>query len=195
MVHTYPGQYDSVYTPLLGVPHFEGSSLQTNSTHAETVKWVERSARNVRRWFVRLDEIGPADTGVVPDSYDFGHDGVRKNHLWGNLMGGGAGCEWYLGYAYPHNDLNCEDWRSRDNVWNLTRIALEFFQRHLPFHEMAPSDGLVSSGGCPAKPGSVHAIYLPNGGSATVQLAPGTCSVHGYDPRSGGALQREASRP
>ncbi len=189
VVHTYPGQYDSVYTPLLGFPHFEGPSLQTNSTHAETVKWVQRSAQNGRRWFVCLDEIGPADTGVVPDSYDFGHDGVRKNHLWGNLMGGGAGCEWYFGYAYPHNDLNCEDWRSRDNMWNLTRIALEFFQRYLPFHEMSPSDGLVSSGWCLAKPGSVYAIYLPNGGSATVQLAPGTYSVHWYDPRSGGALQ------
>jgi hypothetical protein len=189
VVHTYPGQYDAIYTPLLGYGSFEGPSLQTNATHSETVKWVQRSAQNGRPWFVSLDEIGPADVGVVPDADDFWHDAVRKNHLWGNLMGGGAGCEWYFGYGYPHNDLNCEDWRSRDHMWTLTRIALDFFRQHLPFQDMAPADGLVSTGWCLARPGSVYALYLPNGGSATLQLAAGTYSVQWYDPRAGGALR------
>ena len=39
-------------------------------------------------------------------------------HLWGNLMAGGAGVEWYFGYTFPHNDLNCENWRNRDHMWD-----------------------------------------------------------------------------
>ena len=192
VVHTFPGQYDAVYTPLLGYGSFEGPSLQMGSpsaTHAETVKWVQRSAQNGRKWFVSLDEIGPANDGVVTDAEDFNHDGPRKNALWGNLMGGGAGCEWYFGYGHPHTDLTCEDWRSRDNMWNLTRHALAFFQTHLPFSEMVPSDGLTSSGWCLAKPGQVYAVYLQNGGSANLQVGSGTYTVQWYNPRAGGALQ------
>jgi hypothetical protein len=192
VVHTYPGQYDTVYNPLLGHPSLEGPSLQMGSpsaTHGETVKWVQRSAQNGRKWFVSLDEIGPANDGVVTDGEDFNHDGPRKNALWGNLMGGGAGCEWYFGYSHPHTDLTCEDWRSRDNMWNQTRHALTFFQTYLPFTEMVPSDGLTSSGWCFAKAGQVYAVYLPNGGSANLQVGSGTYSVQWYNPRAGGALQ------
>ena len=48
-------------------------------------------------------------------------------------MAGGAGVEWYFGYNYTHNDLNCESWHSRDHMWDLTRYALEFFHGRLPF--------------------------------------------------------------
>ncbi|MEZ5397232.1 MAG: hypothetical protein R2724_31255 [Bryobacterales bacterium] len=41
-------------------------------------------------------------------------------------MGGGAGVEWYFGHQYPHMDINMEDWRSRDRMWDQTRYALEF---------------------------------------------------------------------
>ncbi len=192
VIHTYPNQYDAVYTPLLGHPSFEGPSLQMGSpsaTHAETVKWVQRSASNGRKWFVSLDEIGPAGDGVVTDAEDPAHDGPRKNALWGNLMGGGAGCEWYFGYNHPHTDLTCEDWRSRDKMWDLTRHALDFFRTQLPFQEMVPSDSLTSSGWCLAKSGQIYAVYLPNGGADTLQLASGTYGVQWYNPRSGGALQ------
>ena len=97
VVHTYPGQYDKVYRPLLGYGNFEGPSLQMGNmrgTHAETIKWVVRSARAKRRWVVCLDEIGPAHIGVKPDKDDPNHDDVRRYALWGNLMAGGAGCEW-----------------------------------------------------------------------------------------------------
>jgi hypothetical protein len=192
VVHTYPGQYDAVYGPLLGHGAYEGPSLQMGSaagTHAETVEWVQRSAQSGRRWFVSLDEIGPAGDGVLTDAEDFNHDGPRKNALWGNLMGGGAGVEWYFGYNHPHTDLTCEDWRSRDNMWNLTRHALDFFRQHLPFQDMTPNDGLVSTGWCLNKGGEVYAVYLPNGGSANLTVGSGTYSVRWYSPRSGGGLQ------
>jgi hypothetical protein len=192
VVHTYPGQYDTVYGPLLGHASLEGPSLQMGSrsaTHAETVKWVTQSASNGRRWVVCLDEIGPANEGVKPDADDFNHDSVRKDALWGNLMGGGAGAEWYFGYSFAHDDLDCEDWRSRDNMWNLTRIALDFFRQQLPFQDMTPNDGLVTTGWCLNKGGEVYAVYLPNGGSANLSVGSGTYSVKWYNPRAGGALQ------
>ena len=199
VVHTYPGKYDKVYTPLLGYRHFEGPSLQMGraaATHRETLKWVTRSGKTARPWVVCLDEIGPANTGVKPDRDDPGHDDVRTGALWGNLMAGGAGCEWYFGYKFAHNDLNCEDWRSRQNMWNQTRHALTFFQEHLPFAGMVPADGLVSGakGWCLAKAGSVYAIYLPAGGEAKLKLTPYELvqrfTVQWYNPRKGGPLQR-----
>jgi hypothetical protein len=196
VVHTFPGQYDQVYGPLLGYEALEGPSLQMGrmeATHAETVKWVDRSMRADRPWFVCLDEIGPANVGVLPDSEDPDHAGVRRHALWGNLMAGGAGCEWYFGYQHLHNDLNCEDWRSRDRMWDQTRFALQFFQRHLPFTEMTPSDDLTGSAAdyCFAAPGRVYAIYLPGSESTDLDLgrAPGRFTVRWYNPRQGGSLQ------
>ena len=194
VVHTYPGKYDRVYTPLLGCEHFEGPSLQIGkmtATHSETLKWVTRSAGTTRPWVVCLDEIGPANTGVKPDKDDPRHDEVRVHALWGNLMAGGAGCEWYFGYKFAHNDLTCEDWRSRQIMWDQTRHALAFFREHLPFAEMTPADDLVSGakGWCLAKAGSVYVVYLPAGGQAALKLPPGAFTVQWYNPRKGGPLQ------
>jgi hypothetical protein len=103
-------------------------------------------------------------------------------------MAGGAGCEWYFGYKFAHNDLNCEDWRSRSNMWRQTRIALEFFHSHLPFTEMQHADPLSSAGYCFAKPGYVYAVYLPSGGSGQLSIPAARYRVHWYNPREGGDL-------
>ncbi|MBE0657096.1 MAG: DUF5060 domain-containing protein, partial [Bryobacteraceae bacterium] len=105
--------------------------------------------------------------------------------------GGGAGVEWYFGYKYAHMDLNCEDWRSRDRMWDQTRHALEFFRSHLPFWEMTPHSVKVEPGTARvlAKAGEVYAVQLPKGGSARLELAPGSYTVEWYDPRAGGALR------
>jgi len=191
--HTYPGQYEKVYKPLLGYEYFDGLSLQTNDTHAQTLIWLDRSADAGRQWFVCLDEIGPSHTGVMPDSNDYWHDEVRSKHLWGNLIAGGAGVEWYFGYKFAHNDLNCEDWRSRDHMWDLTGYALEFFHEHLPFIEMAHHDELTSAENdyCFAKPGEIYAIYLPTGSTTHLDLgnSSATFTVQWYNPRTGGQLQ------
>ncbi len=190
--HTFPGQYDKVYTPLLGFGLFEGASLQTTDTHNQTIKWVDASAKAGRPWIVCLDEIAQADVGVKPDADDRDHNEVRDRHLWGCLMAGGAGVEWYFGYKFAHNDLNCEDWRSRARMWDQTRHALEFFHRCLPFTEMRHADELTAAKDdyCFAKPGQVYAVYLPQGGSTTLDLQENdrTFSIVWYNPRTGGAL-------
>ena len=57
-------------------------------------------------------------------------DNARKNALWGNIMAGGAGVEWYFGYKHPHSDLTCQDYRTRQKMWTQCRYALEFFQNN-----------------------------------------------------------------
>ena len=197
VVHTFPGKYDNVYNPLLGYKDFEGASLQMNKdgsdTHSETIKWLDRSAKAQRKWNVCHDEYGHGANGVKPDSTHYAHDEPRKNCLWGNLMAGGSGVEWYFGYKFAHNDLNCEDWRSRDHLWDLTRYAVEFFQEYLPFTEMKHADKLTSAADdfCFAKVGEVYAVYLPNGGTTQLDLgrSTDTFTVKWFNPRKGGELQ------
>jgi Domain of unknown function (DUF5060)/Putative collagen-binding domain of a collagenase len=194
VVHTFPDQIGIVFTPLLGFSHFEGPSLQLSDVslvHSETKKWISNSAQSGRKWFVSQDEIGPARDGVVPDVNDYGHDQIRKQVLWGNLMAGGAGVEWYFGHAWPNSDRNCEDWRSREEMWNLTKRAIDFFRRYLPFQDMVSADYLAAGSYTLAKPGQIYAVYLPNGGSTSLDLGTNTATftVRWYNPRTGGSLQ------
>jgi len=54
------------------------------------------------------DEKGPRGEGFTGSKPYAMHD-VRKLCLWGNLMAGGAGVEYYSGYKLPENDLICQD--------------------------------------------------------------------------------------
>ena len=103
VVHTFPGAREEVYGPLLGFESFEGASLQTNSTHRDTLTWIDRSEASGRPWVVTLDELGPAGPGVLPGAFD-AHDAVRHNHLRGHLMAGRAGRDGSLGHALPARD-------------------------------------------------------------------------------------------
>jgi len=124
-------------------------------------------------------------------------DDVRKATLWGNLMAGGAGVEYYFGYQLPQNDLVCEDWRSRDKSWDYARIALEFFRdNRIPFWEMKNANALIgntkndNSKYCLAKAGEVYLVFLPKGGTAELDLsaARGKFTVKWFDSRVGGKL-------
>ncbi len=192
VAHTFPDRHDEIYTPLLAFPQFDGASLQADMerTHDLTLQWVRRSAQAGKPWIVCMDEFGPPEVGLKPDSEDPDHDDVRRYALWGNLMAGGGGCEWLFGYGYPNHDLNCEDWRSRELMWAQTRHALTFFQRYLPFQEMESDDSLVRGEGawCLAKPGEVYAVYLWKAHDAAIRLPEGSFTVHWYNPRAGGEL-------
>jgi hypothetical protein len=184
------------YGRLLGFQNFDGTAMQHDPefTHGATKKWVDASAKAGHKWLVGLIEINPTSTGVVPDAADYWHNRVRKSSLWGNLMAGGSGPVFFFGYAHPNSDLDMEDWRSRDHFWDLLRYAHEFFTRFLPFNRMDHADGLTPN---PedfvlARRGEVYAVYLPNGGSAELDLSgsSGDFEVRWYDPRWGGELQR-----
>ncbi len=214
VIHTFPPQQDQVYTPLLGEKsHLTGASLQNNwnVTHQRTLKWVTESDKANKPWVVACDEQGGADTGVPPDmGYDGykgkthdGHsvqttDDIRHLTLWGNLMAGGAGVEYYFGYKLAQNDLQCEDFRSRDKSWDYCRVALEFFPANkIPFWEMKNSNALIgndkdgNSKYCFAKSGEVYLVYLPKGGTSELDLTGESASftVKWFNPRQGGALR------
>lgn len=209
VMHTYPGQQTQRYTPLLGaLSKLTGASIQIswNSVHSETLEWIEKSGDAGKQWVVANDEQGGANVGVPPDIGYNGYTGtsvsqddIRHQTLWGNLMAGGAGVEYYFGYQQPCTDLNCEDWRSRNRMWDYNRHALNFFREYLPFHEMENRNDLIGNnnnsdddGYCLAKVNDIYAIYLPPNGEITLNLtnATGTFNVRWYNPRNGGDLQQ-----
>jgi hypothetical protein len=220
VVHTFPDWQDRVYSKLLGSQSvLTGASLQNNwdKTHQRTLEWVSESTKSGRPWVVANDEQGPSDLGVPPDPGYQGFDGkarqkdgniydindIRKYTLWGNLMAGGAGVEYYFGYTLPQNDLKCEDWRSRDQSWDFARLALSFFSDNkIPFWEMRNADTLVgnpasdNSRYCLAKPGDTYVVYLPNGGSCELDLSgeSGGFDVKWFNPRKGGVLDSGSVR-
>jgi Domain of unknown function (DUF5060)/Putative collagen-binding domain of a collagenase len=227
VLHTFPNQQQQRYDPLLGNQSLlTGLSLQNGwqAAHQRTLHWLQRSAAAGRPWVVAYDEQNPAGLGVPPDPGFEGGDGIalerdkkqqnattgdvkskaytlhdiRKSTLWGTLMAGGAGVEYYFGYQLPQNDLICQDWRSRDRSWDYARIALDFFRtQKIPFQEMTNADALIGNPGhdnskyCLAKPGELYLIYLPSGGTADLDLTGvfGTFNIGWFDPRNGGPLQ------
>ena len=192
VVHTMidPPLREETLSNLLGYPDLNGPSLQTSidDVHAETLKWRKRSAEKGIKWVVNSDEIGPASTGAKPDESDPDHDEIRHKVLWGNLMAGGGGVEWYFGYEFPHNDLNCEDWRSRDRLWEQTSLAVNFFQTHVPFTVMQPADSMVlpENHYCLARQDDLFLVYIPEGAHTSVKTNPSKrYQVKWFDPRSG----------
>ncbi len=195
-VHTHANKALTFYDGLLGDPSFEATSIQGSMDryNREAIELRRRSAEAGRKWVIFGDEQNPAHAGVLPDQDDPTHDGPRQQALWGNLMGGGAGVEWYFGHQYAHMDINCEDWRSRDAMWDQTRWALEFFHHYLPFDMMAPDNSLLSAadGYCLAQPQNAYAVYVLAGanGQPKLKVTEGLHDIYWYNPRTGGELQR-----
>lgn len=199
VIHTYPNQHEKGYTPMLGYEYLEGPSIQTNSMrpwHNFDVisKWVNASKSSGRRWNVSLDEAGTGGLGVTTDDYDdnYNQDEARATY-WATIAAGGDGVEWYFGYSEEQNDLNAEDWRSREALWNYSRHAMDFYKNHkIPFWEMENGNNLTRSEKdfVYTKNGEVYVIYLPAGGGASLNLQgnSGTYTVDWYNPRTGGSL-------
>ncbi|HMO65593.1 MAG TPA: serine hydrolase, partial [Verrucomicrobiota bacterium] len=157
--------------------------------------YVRASTEAGLPWVVTGDELGGANFGTLPDADDPDHDEPRRFGLWGSLMAGGAGVEWYFGWQNnsPFSDLSCEDWRTREAMYRQTKLALDFFHEHLPFWRMQPADDAVVGHGVYGlfAPGELHAIYLPNGGGTRFDLGahPGLYEVKWFNPRVGGSLR------
>ncbi len=200
VIHTHAAREPrhEMFSALLGDRSMDGMSMQIDRrtvAHEETVLWLNQSRNAGRQWVVAIDEIGHASRGVDPDDKEENNqDSVRAEVLWGNLMAGGSGVEWYFGYKNHNNDLQCEDWRSRDRMWDYTRIALDFFNNEIPFTAMESDDEMVISGNawCLAKKREVMVLYLPYGGTASVDLseAKDEYSVKWFNPREGGPFQK-----
>ncbi|MEX0321032.1 MAG: DUF5060 domain-containing protein [Puniceicoccaceae bacterium] len=227
VLHTYPNQQEEVYGALLGnSTALTGLSIQNSDvsdTHREAVTWSKRAEAAGHPWVVAHDESGNAQTGTPPDpdypgmaeavqkiaeeaaSPDANKrqlklptvEQIRSEVLWGNILAGGTGVEYYFGYKLPENDLGCQDWRSRARTWKYSAIALKFFQENkVPFWEMQNMDELVGNPDhvnfayCFAKPDSQYLVYYPAGNVPQLDLsgASGRYSVKWFNPREGGGL-------
>jgi len=176
-----------------------GFSLQTSQSdfrhvHASTLNYIRRSVEAGKPWVVACDEPGDASHSLVTDDEDPTHDNPRKNALWGNIMAGGAGVEWYFGYQHPHSDLTCQDYRVRQSMWNQCRIALQFFANHqIPFWDMTNANDTISSKDayCFCDPGKLYLVYLKHAEPTKLDLSDdkGVFEVLWFDPREGGPLQ------
>lgn len=189
--------FDLLYGPNT---KFTGASLQTNKTdfsrvHSQTLKVLEDSKSAGKVWAVAVDEPGDAQHSLITDEEDAEHNDARKNGLWGAMMAGAWGTEWYFGYKHPHSDLSCQDFRSRDLFWDQGKICLDFFNNHkIPVWDMESNDVLISSEGdyVLADKGKTYVVYLKNGGDSTLDLGSfeGEFNVSWYNPRKGGELKK-----
>lgn len=202
---TYDPYQHHIVIHNMGDPHYDllgdasaltGFSLQTSrpdfsQVHRRTRDYVDRSAAAGKPWVVACDEPGDAEHALVPDDEDPTRDNARKNALWGNIMAGGAGVEWYFGYQHPHSDLTCQDWRTREKMWTQSRYALEFFRNHdIPFWDMKCEDEMTDNPDdyVLCKPGEVYLVYLKHGGKVIVDIGQGRFTYGWFNPRTGDGL-------
>ena len=204
VLHTGLNGQNQIYTPLLGeASQLTGVSLQTqiDDVHNKVKEWVINAEEIGKPWCVASDEIGNASKGVAADadyegdtgSQDDNRIAVRRRVLYGSLLAGGHGVEYYFGYQTGETDLSCEDFRSRAHKWEDAKIALDFFKEYIPFWEMNSSDNLVtnSEAYCYSKPNNTYLVYLPE--NETTEISVGTSNetyeVTWFNPILGGDLQ------
>lgn len=199
VIHTLPN--DDLRAPvldsLMGFPFLDGISLQhyERTTAANTVIRLKEESKNAgHEWMVTMDEIGMWHTGAKVDTADINHPTLTRYVLWGTLLSGAAGVEWYFGAHSPHNDLTSEDWRQRDRLWDISNHAKLFFEEYLPYWEMKPNHTLVNvdSAYVLARTDSLYALYIPNFTNAELDLrdANGPFQIRWFNPFEGGSLQK-----
>ena len=190
----------NAFDPLYGDGSFlTGASLQTSKedfrhVNSRTKQIIERSAAGGKVWAVACDEPGDASHALITDGENPEHFNARTNGLWGHMLAGGWGTEWYFGYKHPHSDLTCQDYRSRDLFWNMGAHCIQFFEKHdFPVLEMSSKNQLISSEGdfCFANEGDTYIVLLKKGGESKLDLkqSGGEFTVQWFDPRNGGTLQ------
>lgn len=207
--HWHAKNLRETFDPLLDAradgegPLLTGTAIQDfywPDIHSHVLHYVRVGMDSKSPRVICADELGGANLGTVPDREDPEHDAPRRQGLWGTLMAGGAGVEWYFGWQNnsPDSDLSAEDWRTREAMYRQTKIALDFFHEHLPFHRMVPAPGRVVGHGVMALEleDDLLVIYLPDGAGTRFSLggAPGPHEMLWFDPRNGGKLQEGSLR-
>ena len=176
---------NTIYDNLQGDNSITGTSMQ--SFHGDpfvvehiTKKYRNESARSGKKWVAYLDEAwqaGPTVTSLF-----------RSNLLWPNLVGGGAGIEYY---ATDGLDLTLEDFSFYSEFYEQMRHAYDFYHENdIPFYNMYNQDDLVTNGWCHGDDFKNIVIYVKSQqvGTTTIDLL-GDYEVQWYDPREGGDLQ------
>ena len=195
-LHTYPSQHDR-YEAHEGEPTLDVLSFQTSAADGlpDLDRYLGGAERAGRAVVAFLDEPGNASVGLAAE----GDAGWQANHaalrvtLWRSYTEGASGAEWYFGYRTAGGtggDLAVEDFSTRESAFGWAAAARAFFEP-LPLGRMGEGDHLTSgttgADHVLADPGEVYAIYLPGGGTATLDLKGhgGRFDVAWFDPLGG----------
>jgi hypothetical protein len=179
--YDHPRGIHNVNTPndrYIDAPQVDFTSIQTGSPgrvvglekaighHRTTLDWIKRCRQRGRR------------TLVV--NFDEGRPEEDRHAWWSAYLAGGV---WEAHVNQPY-DRPMSAW---EPVWTQLGGA-RIFMESLPFWEMESHDEVVKSGKafCLAKPGEVYALYLPLGGSVTIDLpANGKFDTAWWNPANG----------
>jgi hypothetical protein len=188
-----PASWMFPYEQMLGDDRLLAMSVQYEGERAGALveEWRRLSAKSGQPWVVDMDENNPAGVGLGPDNAGW----LRKTILYDVYFSGGN-VEWYVGYydLPVGGDVNLENFRTREAMWQTMWYARRFMQDYLPFWDMVPADELLTGesdafggGEVFAYQDEIYAVYLPAATpSGILRLTEGRAYwLHWYDPRTG----------
>ncbi|MEM1157902.1 MAG: putative Ig domain-containing protein [Verrucomicrobiota bacterium] len=193
-IHNGPSTTDAIFQEFIdnGLGEYRGISFQGNYSninhgHGRIKYWREQSTAAGTPWIVAYDEPF-LNTNNMNNTLN--NPGTwREESLWAAFTAGAAGVGLYIGGG----DVTVQDYRVYEEIWEMIGWAADFFHSSFTDINVAESrDDLVDGGNwCLAMPGSSYAIYLPDGGTTSLNLSgvSGTLDVMWFDPRNGGGLQ------
>ncbi len=165
---------------------FQSSSINNNQSanirdRMKALIVDSAAATPPKKWVIALDE--PFTPSRFPDL-----DVFREDAVWNTFMLGGAGVGLFIGGG---GDLSVQDYRLYSDYWQALDHAHDFFiDNEIPYWRMSDADDLTDRGFALAEEGDVYVVYLPDGGSPSIDLSgSGDYDVRWYNPRSGGSLQ------
>ncbi|MFH1515289.1 MAG: putative collagen-binding domain-containing protein [bacterium] len=129
------------------------------------------------------EEYGYEGRTEKPIGHGMNSEWVRKCH-WAIAMAGGYGTygDWSNGVSYFYMGI------PGPGKAALHLKYLKSFFESLSYNEMTPSDDLTTNGYCLSKPQELYILYLPEGGSAEINLsnsAKKQLSAKWFDPVTG----------
>ena len=146
--------------------HLDLTAIQTGQPgRPSALKFAVEHNQIAIDWIARCQARGRR---VLMVNFDEGRPELDRRAWWSAYLGGGV---WEAHVLDPYDQPH--------SAWETTWKELggtRAFMESLPFHEMQPRNDLVTAGDafCLAKPGAVYALYLPQGGSVTIELASTT---------------------
>lgn len=186
-IHSVFDEASTYFDRLLGQAGYDAASIQGlgNRYNEWAIELRADSDSAGRKWAIYGDEQAPE---VQPDASNI--DKLREIY-WDQLLGGGAGVEWYFGYQDTFGDVQSEDFRPVEILWQQTALARQFWQQYVPYFEMQPNNALGQTNTRVFhRAADLFLMYIPVGGSKQLDItgAVGKLPIQWFDPRNGGEL-------
>lgn len=156
----------------------DGGSIQIGQLHwTDSIMTSLYEYNNDSTFVLANDEQGPSDWGVPTDTDNLPQtqEQVRQLNQFPVMFLGAEGWEAYYGYDTGCDDLSCDNFRTRENVWEVNRDLREVMSS-IAFWEGHPLP-LVDTGYCF---GGEELLVYSSVGSVTLDLT-GEYEVQYFD--------------